>query len=180
MIEDTKEYIHPYFSKFSLPEYSRFTKFFEQISNEKTQLSKTEDLKKEQFGKKLENYEIEIEKIKNGDEKRTSLIIKGIPSSFGCMNLYNILKEFCKNINFFYIPGYIYKPNGFMYAFVNVKHPNGVLSIYKCIKILKEKSGIFFGYNLSGIKINYCKTQGYRSLKRKYTNEYFENFLICE
>ena len=180
MIKNPQEYINFHFPKFSSPVCSRFKQFFEQISNEKTHILNSKEIKSERIGKKNDNYKIEIEKIKTGEEKRTTLIIKGVPSLFGCLNFYNLLKNFYRNINFFFIPGYIYKQKEFMYAFVNVKYPKGVLHIYECIKIIKEKFENIFGYNLSGMNVNYCKTQGYRALKKKYTNEYFDNFLICE
>ena len=178
MIENPEKSFFPYSYKFSSPTCSRFAEFFEQISNEKTRLSNKKEIKTDKTEKKNESYKIEVEKIKAGQEKRTTVIIKGIPSSFGCMNMYNILKEFCKNINYFYIPGYIYKQKEFMYAFINVKYPKEVLSIYKCMNIFKEKFGKIFGCDLSGVNINYSKTQGYRSLKRKYTNEFLNDFLI--
>ena len=180
MIKSPQEYIKSHFNRFSSPVCSRFKQFFEQISNEETQLSKRIKIKNEQNGKKNDNYKIEVEKIISGEEKRTTLIIKGIPSSFGCLNFYKLLKKFYRNINFFFIPGYIYKQKEFMYVFVNVKYPKGVINIYECINALKEKFENIFGFNLSGINTSYCKTQGYRSLKNKYTSENFSNFLIYE
>ena len=180
MIKNGQECICLHFPKFSSPVCSRFKQLFEQISNEKTQILNNKEIKSEQTGERNDNYKIEIEKIKTGEAKRTTLIIKGVPSSFGCLNFYNLLKDFYININFFYIPGYIYRQQEFMYAFVNVRNPKGVLHIYEGIQTVKQKFKHIFGNYLSGMNVSFSKTQGYRALKNKYTNEYFDNFLICE
>lgn len=176
MIEPYQNLLNLFFTKFNTPTCSRFTNFFKSITKNKT-LNNKEKIETQES--KIKNYRISENSIKNGIDKRTSIIIKGIPVSFGCINFYKLLKEFCSNINFFYIPYYIFKKEKYMYAIINVKNSKSILNIYQCLNIIKKKFKNM-NYYFGNINIFYCKTQGYYSLKKKYTDENLNIFLVCE
>ena len=50
----------------------------------------------------LEKYLINLDKILNDKETRTSIIIKEIPVSFGPKNFYELLSIFSNEIKFFF------------------------------------------------------------------------------
>ena len=94
MQQEIQKYMKLLFPKYESSSYSRFTKLFQEIED------KNENTCEKNF---LANksLNINISKIKNGDEKRTSIIIKYIPSLLGSKNFYDLLKTFSKSINFF-------------------------------------------------------------------------------
>ena len=156
------------FPKFSSPLSSRFSELFREIS----ETNKTESPKK---------YLIFPKKIINGTEKRTSIIIKGIPSAFGCQNFYELLTNFCSDIKFFYIPAYAANKWRYIYAFVNIGNPKGVLDIFEGLSIIRDKYKNYKGFDFSKIEIYFCKSQNINGLIRKYQNDIYEsNFLVCK
>ncbi len=81
-----------YFPQFSSPNNSRFESFF---------LSKFKE--KNALNKKIKNSKIIFpEKIARNEDKRTSIIIKGIPNDLPKNEFKNYLDKF-GNINYFYI-----------------------------------------------------------------------------
>lgn len=159
--------LHKLFPKFNSPITSRFSDFFKKISEKK----KNESTKK---------YLIIPEKIQNDKEKRTSIIIKGIPSAFGYQNFYDLLYHFNKNIKFFYIPSFGTNRWKFVYAFVNLLDKNGVLDIYKGLNLIKDKFKSINGYDFSKIEIYFSKSQNINRLIKKYQKNFYQNhFLIC-
>ena len=156
------------FPKFSSPISSRFSELFREIS----ETNKTESPKK---------YLIFPKKIINGTEKRTSIIIKGIPSAFGCQNFYELLTNFCSDIKFFYIPAYAANKWKYIYAFVTIGRRKGVLNIFEGLTLMKEKYKTFKGFDFSKIEIYFCKSQNIIGLTKKCQNKVNQdNFIICK
>ena len=177
-------YLQKLFPYFSSPHSSRFSGLFYELS--KINLTQPENLTKIDQNNDIENqnfekYRINPEKILNGKEKRTTIIIKEIPSAFGAMNFYNLLTKFCNQIICFYIPGFAIAKKEYMHAFVNVGHRKGVLDIYEGLTSLKNKFKTFKGYNFSKIEVYYCRSQYRTGLMKKSHNEIDQNdFLICK
>ena len=117
MVEEIEITLQKLFPNFSSPISSRFSELFRELS-----LTKKEDNPKK--------YLIFPKKIVNGTEKRTSIIIKGIPSAFGCQNFYELLSNLCDDIKFFYIPSFAVNKWSYVYAFVNIGSQKGVLDIF--------------------------------------------------
>ena len=159
------------FPKYQPSSYSRFTKFFQEISN----INKTFSEQKVETGK---NFEINISEIKNGNEKRSSIIIKCIPSLLGPKNFYNLLHNFSKKINFFYIPGYVSNQKQYMYAIINLSNNKGIINIVNGLTVIKNKYGFYCGFDFRHLEFYFCKTQGYKALSRKYKNELMNDFII--
>ena len=66
----------------------------------------------------------------------------------------------------------------YMYAIINLSNNKGIINIFNNLITMKNKFGTFLGHDLHNIEIYFSKTQGYRSLKRKYNNEY-NSFIVC-
>lgn len=171
-------YIRMLFSRFSSPEKSRFSTFFNEMSPsfEDSFLQNSDsDKRDEDFCK----YLINPKKIISGAEKRTSIIIKGIPFSFGCLNFYHLLTQFSKDIDFFYIPGYALGKWKYIYAFINVRHCKGILNIYEGLTTIRDKYRRYGGYDFSKIEIYFCKSKNINGLMKKCQNDKnVNNFLI--
>ena len=178
-------YTHELFPCFSTPEISRFSNLFLELSDNESdsdsdQFMKnySEELQKNQ---KLERYMINPKKILNGSEKRSSIIIKGIPSAFGARNFYEFLTKFCKDINFFYIPGFAINKWKYIYAFATIGSRKGVLNIFEGLTLMKEKYKTFKGFDFSKIEIYFCKSQNIIGLTKRCQNEVSQNnFIICK
>ena len=171
MIQEIEEYIRFLFPKYKPSPYSRFTKFFQEITN----------LNKKFCNSKLilsKSYDINISEIKNGHEKRSSIIIKYIPSLLGPKKFYDLLKRFSKKINFFYIPGFISSQKQYMYAFVNVCNNKEIISIVNQLTLIKNKHWSYCGFDLRYLEIYFSKTQGYKALKKKCKIEHLNDFMI--
>ena len=157
--------LYPHFSS---PDSSRFSELFKEISEE----NKTESSKK---------YLIIPKRIIDGTEKRTSIIIKGIPSAFGCQNFYELLIHFSNDIRFFYIPAYAVNKWKYIYAFVSFVSQKGVLNIFEGLSTMRDKYKSYNGFDFSKIEIYFCKSQNINGLIRKYQKDtYQSNFLVCK
>jgi hypothetical protein len=79
-----------------------------------------------------EGMEINLEKIKSGEDLRTSICIRNIPNKY---KQFEMLQEIKKNhdgrYDFFYIP-IDYQTNASVgYCFLNMVHPLFILDFYK-------------------------------------------------
>ena len=169
------------FPKFSSPEKSRFSTLFNEIStsiedfNFTNLFNQDSDKEDDDFCK----YIIDPKKVLNGLEKRTSIIIKGIPSYFGCLSFYHLLTQFSEDIDFFYVPGYALEKWKYIYAFVNVSHRKGILNIYEGLTTIRDKYRTYGGFDFSKIEIYFCKSKNINGLMKNCQNDINRNnFLI--
>ena len=177
-------YLQKLFPHFSSPLSSRFSALFYEISkinqNKSQKLTKIDE-KYDTENKNLEKYRIYPEKILNGIEKRTSIIIKEIPCSFGALNFYELLSKFCNEINCFYIPGFIINKKEYIHAFVNVGHRKNVLDIYEGLTLLRDEFKTFKGCDFSKIEISFCRSQYRTGIMKKCHKEILKkDFFICK
>ena len=177
-------YTHKLFPRFTTPAFSRFSNLFSELSDT-TDSDSDSDMeiypKELEEDPNIERYRINPKKILNGTEKRNSVIIKGIPAAFGALNFYELLTKFCKEINFFYIPGFAIAKWKYIYAFVTIGRRKGVLNIYEGLTLMKEKYKSFKGFDFSKIEIYFCKSQNIIGLTKKYQKEVNQkNFIICK
>lgn len=112
-------------------------------------------------------FDIKVDKIMAGGDKRTSVIIKGFPSVMEIGEVYYLLKLFCQDIIFFYIPKYIKEKKKYMYSFVNVMDYKSLLPLFLGLQNLKNKVQFYCGYDFSELEIYYSKTQGQNALIKK-------------
>ena len=141
-----------YFPQFKSYECSRFETFFISF------------YKKEKTIKKQKNNSIIIfpEKIIRNEDKRTSLMINGIPIDISKKEIRNIIEQY-GNINYLYI---IKDPKSFdnntSIAFVNVVNYKSIIPLYMNLRNYK--------FNTNGkiynIKIQYSNVQGKEKLNQ--------------
>ena len=163
------------FPSFSSPALSRFSVLFSQLSknysdsnSDKLTNIYTKELEENQ---NMEKYRIDPEKILNGLEKRNSIIIKGIPAGFGAFNFYDLLTKFCKDINFFYIPGFAIAKRKYIYAFVTINRRMGILNIFEALTIMRDKLESYKGFDFTKIEIYFCRSRHIINLADKYQKE---------
>ena len=141
-----------YYPQFKSPLNSRFETFFVSIIKMKNPLNKHIN----------RSNTIYPEKIARNEDKRTSIVIKGIPKNMSKNEVRNLLDKF-GNINFLYI---INSPtnknnNNTSIAFVNVINFKSIIPLFMNLRNYKIEQ---FGktYNL---KISYSSVQGKPKLK---------------
>ena len=142
------------FPKFTQPKQSRFLKFFSSLShNHKDNI---------QFN----HYSISLEKIENGEDKRTSVIIKNIPNTLTKDDLKSIL-EGIGNINYLYLPFDKVINRNLGFAYVNVVNYKNIINLYNRI----------IDYNFENLNFNkavevyYSKVQGKNSLSKMFSRK---------
>ena len=149
------------FPKFSVPNKSRFLgiSFTNNVNNEiNTNIP-------------MNSFEISLEKIKNSEDKRTSIILKNIPFQMTKKEL-NDLLEGIGNINYLYLPFDKNSKKNLGFGYVNLVNFKNVINL--CDRI-KE-------YNLNNknlkknIEIYYSKPQGKLALTKMFEKrEYSKN-----
>ncbi len=147
--------LNPITSKeiFTYPEESRFSQLFKDPKYR---------------NKKRKNLAVSLKYIMLDLDKRTSIIIKNIPDNITSLQFEKIVLNFCKDINFFYVPISIKTRKKLRVAFVNVLNYKHIVSIYMGL-VYKMK----FEYNNPNIKIEICysKVQGRIQLIKRFLNE---------
>ena len=146
-----------YFPQFKSPSASRFQNFF-------FDLNKYEKSK----GKKKEiSYKIFPDKIMQGEDKRSSIIIKNIPKNMKKKDIRKMVEKY-GNINFLSIIKDGEKEN-YMKAYINVINYKSIVPIYMNLR------NVNFNYkgNLLNIQIIYSDIQGKAELKNNFSTDFF-------
>ena len=141
-----------YFPQFQSPNKSRFEPFFLSLKQKEKEIP---------INKKANISNIIYpQKIASNEDKRTSIIIKGIPSNFSKANIIENLNKF-GNINYLYIAKDIEnKEKDTSIAFVNFINYKSIIPLYMSIRNINiEKNQIY------NIKIKYSNAQGKEQLK---------------
>jgi len=149
-----------YFPQFQSPNNSRFQSLF-------ASMKKAENTKDKL--KSRNSYNIYPEKIIRNEDKRTSIIIKGIPTSMAKSEIRSLVDKY-GNINYLYvITSSIYN---YSIAFINVINYKSIIPLFMNLRNFRiEQSGI--KYNL---KIMYSIVQGKQELKKYMKNRKIFNF----
>ena len=143
-----------YYPHFYSPINSRFESFFHSL--------KKKEKKANNSNKKIfKSKKIFPEKIARNEEKRTSLLIKGIPDCYSYNDIYNYITKF-GNINYFYISKKIKNNKSTLTAFINVINYKSIIPLFMNLRNLKINNG----GNAEKIKIAYSKVQGKQKLKQ--------------
>ena len=142
------------FPKYTKMSHSRFISYFSDIPERKRTNTRS----------KKKTFNISIEKIENGEDKRTSVMIKNLPSSITKEHFKNILGD-VGNINYVYLP-YDKKNNKFLgFAFVNVVNYKTLIQIHH--KLYGRKLD---NYEMKkNIEICYSKVQGKNELIQMFS-----------
>ena len=145
------EFIFPRYNKVN---YSRFISDF----------SEKFEKRRNSFRSKKKSFSISLEKIENGEDKRTSVMIKNLPSSITKEDFKTILGD-VGNINYVYLP-FDKKNNKYLgFAFVNVVNSKTLIQIYN--KLYGKKLD---NYQMKkNIEICYSKVQGKNELIQMFS-----------
>ena len=151
-----------YYPQFYSPVNSRFESFFHSLK------------KKEKKGNNsnLKNYKskkIFPEKIARNEDKRTSLVIKGIPDCYSKNDIYDYITKF-GNINYFYISKNLKNNKSTLTAFINVINYKSIIPIFMNLRNFK----IINGENIYNIEVVYSKIQGKQKLKQYIKKKEFK------
>jgi RNA recognition motif-containing protein len=108
------------------------------------------------------------EKIMQGEDKRTSIVIKNIPKNVKKKDIRNMVEKY-GNINFLVISKDEEKEN-YINAYLNMINYKSIVPIYMGLrKVNFNYKGI-----ITNIQIIYSEAQGKAELKKIFNNEYFE------
>ena len=141
-----------YFPQFKSPECSRFESFFISIYKKEKKIKKT----------KKQSKLIFPEKIIRNEDKRTSLLIKGIPKDMSKKEVRDFIEKY-GNLNYLYIiqdTNSIEKNSSI--AFVNVINYKSIIPIFMNLRNYKLiKNGQVYN-----IQVMYSSAQGKEQLKQ--------------
>lgn len=138
-----------YFPQFNSPNHSRFESLFSSIGRNKNPSNKS----------KNNNY-IYPEKIARNEDKRTSIVIKGIPIDTKKCKVRDFVEKF-GNINYLYLAKDKNKKKNSLMAFINVINYKSIIPLFMNLRNFQlEKYG-----HIYNVKIMYSKPQGKQELK---------------
>jgi RNA recognition motif-containing protein len=118
--------------------------------------------------KKEISYEIFPDKIMQGEDKRTSIIIRNIPKNMKKKDIRKMVEKF-GNINFLSIVKDEEKEN-YMKAYINTINYKSIVPIYMNLR----KINFNYQGNLINIQIMYSDIQGKVQLKNIFSNDFFD------
>ena len=117
-------------------------------------------------------FNISFEKILNGEDRRTSVILENIPFQITKKDLYKLL-EGIGNINYLYLPYDKNSKKNLGFGYVNLVNFKNIINLYNKIK----------EYNISNknlrknIKIFYSKPQGKLALTKMFEKRELSKYL---
>ena len=148
-----------FFPQFNSPPCSRFESLFIYLNKNDSNVRK----------KNIVSYTIFPERIIQGEDKRTSLILKNIPKNIKKKDIRNMIEKY-GNINFLSISK-DQNIDNFIIAYLNVINYKSIVPIYMG---LRKQTFDYFGKKIN-IEIFYSKIQGKDELKQIFKSDYFGN-----
>ena len=152
-----------YFPKFKSHNCSRFESFFRTIQKKENPPNK---------GKIIQTKTIFPDKIIRNEDKRTSLMIKGIPSEISKKEIRNIIEKY-GNINYLYVTKNINskEEENSSIVYLNVINYRTIISLYMNLRNCQ----IYSKGKLYNLKLMYTIAQGKKQLK-----QYIKNINVCK
>ncbi len=148
-----------YFPQFKSPNCSRFESFFVSIIKKGNLLNKNVNKSKI----------IYPEKIVRNEDKRTSLIIKGIPMDMSKKDVRNFIEKY-GNLNYLYLTKDMTKEGAnTSIAYVNVINYKSIIPLFMNLRNFKIKRND----SIYNIKIMYSIVQGKKQLKQYIKKNHF-------
>ena len=116
--------------------------------------------------------ELNLYKIQNGMDKRTSLMIKNIPKGIDEINVIKWLLQLA-NLNYIFVPKDEFSNKILGYAFINVCNYMDILKLLKRLAILENNNNKinkenFVNNNRKKIEVIYSHKQGLKSLTKSF------------
>ena len=154
LLKDPSKILLELFPRLSHPAQSRFHEFFKKLKNNK-ELHKKNNNKKNVM-------ELNLYKIQNGIDKRTSLMIKNIPKGIDEINVVKWLIQLVK-LNYVFVPKDEFSNKILGFAFINVCDYTDILKLLQKLSILET-----FNNNNKKIEVIYSHKQGLKSLTKSF------------
>ena len=152
-----------YFPQFKSQNCSRFEDFFNSMQKDEIPLNQS-------YKNKIKSKMICPEKIIRSEDKRTSLMIKGIPSNISKKDIRNLFEKF-GNINYLYLTKNINDEENGSVAYLNVINYKTIVPLF-----MNLRNFCFYSdgklYNLN---IKYSIAQGKKQLK-----QYIKHLNLCK
>ena len=168
------------FPNLSHPSQSRFHEFFKKLK-ELNGVQENNDKKKNHISYKKSKkniIELNLYKIQNGMDKRTSLMIKNIPKGLDEINVIKWLQQLA-NLNYIFVPKDEFSNKILGFAFINVCNYLDILELLKRLAITENYNKINnnnFNNNRKKIEVIYSHKQGLKSLTKSFGNSHiFKN-----
>jgi hypothetical protein len=168
------------FPNLSHPSQSRFHEFFKKLK-ELNKIQENSDKKKNHnsYKKSKKNkMELNLYKIQNGIDKRTSLMIKNIPKGIDEIDVIKWLQQLA-NLNYIFVPKDEFNNKILGFAFINVCNYMDILELLKRLSIEESYNEIIndnFINNRKKIEVVYSHKQGLKSLTKSFGNSHiFKN-----
>jgi len=168
------------FPNLSHPSQSRFHEFFKKLK-ELNNIQENNDKKRNHtsYMKNKKNImELNLYKIQNGMDKRTSLMIKNIPKGIAEINVIKWLQQLA-NMNYIFVPKDEFSNKILGFAFINVCNYMDILELLKRLAIAESYNNInndSFIKNRKKIEVIYSHKQGLKSLTKSFGNSHiFKN-----
>ena len=169
------------FPNLSHPSQSRFHEFFKKLKElNKIQGNKDKNRNLTSYKKNKKNImELNLFKIQNGMDKRTSLMIKNIPKVLDEINVIKWLQQLA-NLNYIFVPKDEFSNKILGFAFINVCNYMDILQLLKKLTIAESYNEINNDYLINNkrkkIEVIYSHKQGLKSLTKSFgVSHIFEN-----
>ncbi|XP_068305593.1 protein MEI2-like 1 isoform X3 [Pyrus communis] len=117
-------------------------------------------------------YELDIERIRHGEDRRTTLMIKNIPNKYTSKMLLAAIDEQCRGIyDFLYLPIDFKNKCNVGYAFINMIDPHQIVPFYKAFNGKKWEK-----FNSEKVaSLAYARIQGKAALIAHFQNSSLMN-----
>ncbi len=158
------------FPKLSHPSQSRFHELFKRL-NELNKTESNEKAKNKNINKKNKKniMELNLYKIQNGIDKRTSLMIKNIPKGIEEIDVVKWLLQLA-NLNYVFVPKDEFSNKILGFAFINVCEYTDILQLLQKLAFIENynNNNNINTTNNKKIEVIYSHKQGLKSLSKSF------------
>ena len=152
------------FPKLSHPSQSRFHEFFKQLKKLNNPKGNENKKNKPIYKKSKKNImELNLYKIQNGIDKRTSLMIKNIPKGIDEIDVVKWLHQLA-NLNYVFVPKDEFSNKILGFAFINVCDYTDILELLRKLAIIENCNN----NNNKKLEVIYSHKQGLKSLSKSF------------
>ena len=170
LYKDPSKILLDIFPRLSHPSQSRFHEFFKKLKERNYQQEKEIKKSKLIYKKNKKNImELNLYKIQNGIDKRTSLMIKNIPKGIEELDVIKWLLQLAK-LNYVFVPKDEFSNKILGFAFINVCESADILELLKKLAIIENYNNSYICNNNNNKKIEviYSHKQGLKSLSKSF------------
>ena len=170
LYKDPSNILLDIFPKLSHPSQSRFHELFKKLKEINNQQEKETKKSKPIYKKNKKNkMELNLYKIQNGIDKRTSLMIKNIPKGIEELDVVKWLLQLVK-LNYVFVPKDEFSNKILGFAFINVCESTDILELLKKLAIIENYNNSYISNNNNNKKIEviYSHKQGLKSLSKSF------------